>query len=365
MSDPVRVTVVSGARPNLMKVAPVIRALRGRPRYRVHLLHTGQHYDDDMSLRFFRDLGLERPDTDLEVGSLSHARQTAAVMERFDAFLDREPADLVLVVGDVNSTIACALTAVKRGIRVGHVEAGLRSYDREMPEEINRVLTDAISHLLFITEKSADENLRKEGVPGDRIHFVGNVMVDSLLANREKALRAERATSRGAGAYGLVTLHRPSNVDRPEDLERLTSILIRAAAEIPLVFPVHPRTKERLERFGLRDRLHRAEGIDLLPPQGYLSFLRLLAESKVVLTDSGGIQEETTALGIPCATLRQNTERPVTVESGTNTVCGSDPDLVLGVVKNAIGGRGKAGRIPEKWDGRAAERIADVLDREI
>lgn len=365
MRDAVRVTVVSGARPNFMKVAPVVRALRARPRYRVHLLHTGQHYDDDMSLRFFRDLGLERPDTDLEVGSLSHAKQTAAVMERFDDFLDREPTDLLLVVGDVNSTIACALTAVKRGVRVGHVEAGLRSYDREMPEEINRVLTDAISHHLFITEKSADANLRREGIPPERVHFVGNVMVDSLLANRERALGTERVTSRPAGGYGLVTLHRPSNVDRPADLERMTSILERAAAEIPLVFPLHPRTKERLRRFGLAERLDRTEGIDLLPPQGYLSFLRLLAESKVVLTDSGGIQEETTALGIPCATLRKNTERPITVESGTNTVCGDDGGRVLRVVTDAIAGRGKRGRVPELWDGRAAERIADVLDREI
>ncbi|MFH1681176.1 MAG: UDP-N-acetylglucosamine 2-epimerase (non-hydrolyzing) [Candidatus Eisenbacteria bacterium] len=360
-----RIVLVSGARPNLMKIAPVARALRKRERFVVRLLHTGQHYDDEMSHRFFRELGLERPDADLGVGSLPHARQTATIMERFDAFLDDEGADLVVVVGDVNSTIACALTAVKRGVLVAHVEAGLRSYDREMPEEINRVLTDQIAHFLFTTERSAEENLRREGIEPERIFFVGNVMVDTLLANRERALAGSRITKRGPGGYGLVTLHRPSNVDREEDLRLLTGVLEECAASLPLVFPIHPRTRERLERFGLLRTLMENPAIEALPPQGYLAFLRLLSEARVVLTDSGGIQEETTALGIPCITLRENTERPITVEQGTNVVCGRDRGKILSAMDEAIAGRVKSGRIPEKWDGRAAERIADILDKKI
>jgi len=284
-------------------------------------------------------------------------------MERFDAHLDRRPADLVVVVGDVNSTIACALTAVKRGILVAHVEAGLRSRDREMPEEINRVLTDAIAHLLFTTERSAAENLRLEGIPDERIHFVGNVMVDSLLAHKDRALAGERLLAEAPGSYALVTIHRPSNVDAPDDLARTVSVLEGAAARLPVVFPVHPRTRERLARFALAERLERNPAVRLLPPQGYLAFLRMLVEAKVVLTDSGGIQEETTALGIPCLTLRRNTERPVTVEEGTNIVCGHDRTLALGALDEALAGRGKAGRVPELWDGRAAERIAGILDR--
>jgi UDP-N-acetylglucosamine 2-epimerase (non-hydrolysing) len=365
MNESIRVVLVSGARPNFMKIAPIARALRARPRYAVRLLHTGQHYDDAMRASFFRDLGLERPDFDLEVGSLSHARQTAAVMERFDAHLDREPADLVVVVGDVNSTIACALTAVKRGIRVAHVEAGLRSRDRTMPEEINRILTDAIAHDLFTTERTALENLRAEGIAEANVFFVGNVMVDSLLANRERALLLPKAAGVPAGEYALVTLHRPSNVDRPEDLARMASILEDAARRFPVVFPVHPRTKERLAGFGLLSKLRAHPRVLLLPPLGYLAFLRLLVEAKVVLTDSGGIQEETTALGIPCLTLRENTERPITVEEGTNTVCGRDERRIGEVLDAVVAGRGKRGRVPELWDGRAGERIAGVFDRRL
>jgi len=367
MSESVRrVTLVSGARPNFMKIAPVARALRRKPeRFRVHLLHTGQHYDDAMSRAFFRDLGLDEPDTDLGVGSLSHAKQTATVMQRFDDHLDRIPTDLVIVVGDVNSTIACALTAVKRGISVAHVEAGLRSFDREMPEEINRILTDAIAHFLFITEREADENLRREGIDEDRIHFVGNVMVDSLLAHRERALGEMRVTGREPGSYGLVTLHRPSNVDRAEDLRRMVRILSTSAERIPLVLPLHPRTRRSLEQHRLLAELTGVRAIELLDPLGYLAFLRLMAEARVVLTDSGGIQEETTVLGIPCITLRENTERPVTVKEGTNTVCGSDREKVLEVLDDLLEGKGKSGRVPELWDGRAAERIADVLDQKL
>ena len=358
----VRTVVVSGARPNFMKVAPIIRALKKRSLFEPRLIHTGQHYDDDMALRFFRDLGLEKPDTDLEVGSLSHAKQTAAVLHRFDEYLDRNETDLILVVGDVNSTIACALAAVKRGIVVGHVEAGLRSYDREMPEEINRVLTDAIADLLFTTERSAEANLLREGIAPEKIHFVGNVMVDTLLANRERALALPPVEGRIPGEYGLVTLHRPSNVDEKTDLVRMTGILTAAARKIPLLFPVHPRTRERLDRFGLNDQLASDDRIELLPPQGYLEFLRLLAEARLVLTDSGGIQEETTALGIPCLTLRENTERPITVDEGTNVVCGSDREKILERIDRIVEDGGKTGRVPELWDGLAAERIADVLE---
>jgi UDP-N-acetylglucosamine 2-epimerase (non-hydrolysing) len=364
-SESKQVVLVSGARPNLMKIAPVARALRKNPRFAVRLLHTGQHYDDEMAHRFFRDLGLERPDTDLGVGSLSHARQTAAIMERFDEHLDREGADLVVVVGDVNSTIACALTAVKRGILVAHVEAGLRSFDRAMPEEINRILTDAIAHFLFTTERSAGENLRREGIPEERVFFVGNVMVDTLLAHRERALAEPRASTRPPRGYALATFHRPSNVDRAEDLRRLVDILLDASLCIPIVFPVHPRTRERLERFDLLRPLAACGAIDLLPPQGYLAFLRLMAEARAVLTDSGGIQEETTALGIPCLTLRTTTERPITVEEGTNVVCGQDREKILAALDEALAGRGKAGRVPERWDGCAAERIAAVLDQKL
>ncbi|MBM3320996.1 MAG: UDP-N-acetylglucosamine 2-epimerase (non-hydrolyzing) [Candidatus Eisenbacteria bacterium] len=360
-----QVVLVSGARPNLMKIAPVARALRRNSLFAVRLLHTGQHYDDEMAHRFFRDLGLERPDTDLGVGSLSHARQTAAIMERFDEHLDRERADLVIVVGDVNSTIACALTAVKRGILVAHVEAGLRSFDRSMPEEINRILTDAIAHFLFTTERSAGENLRREGIPVERVFFVGNVMVDTLLAHRDRALAEPRVSTRPPGSYALATLHRPSNVDREEDLRQAVDILLEAALRVPVVFPVHPRTRERLERFGLVRSLAAPGGIDLLPPQGYLAFLRLMAEARVVLTDSGGIQEETTALGIPCITLRTTTERPITVEEGTNVVCARDREKIVAALEEAVAGRGKAGRVPEKWDGKAAGRIAAVLDEKL
>lgn len=361
-NDALRVVIVSGARPNFMKVAPVMKAMRIHPRFDPVLLHTGQHYDDEMSLQFFRDLGLVKPDVDLEVGSLSHAAQTAAVMTRFDIYLDDHPVDLVIVVGDVNSTIACALTAVKRGIRVAHIEAGLRSFDRRMPEEINRILTDAISHFLFITERSAAGNLSNEGVPEERIHFVGNVMVDSLLSNRKRARELEPVTPVPDSPFALVTLHRPSNVDREEDLTRAVHILEKASEKMPLLFPVHPRTEERLRDFGLLPVLEKCEGIRLLRPTGYLAFLRLMTDAALLLTDSGGIQEESTALGIPCVTMRENTERPITVEEGTNVVCGLDRDKILDVVDDVLSGRGKKGRVPEKWDGRAAERIVATLE---
>jgi len=360
-----QVLCVVGARPNFMKIAPVMRAL-GQPgrRLSARLLHTGQHYDEAMKHAFFHQLGIPEPDIDLEVGSGSHAVQTAEIMKRFEPVLDERPPAAVLVVGDVNSTIACALVAVKKGIPVIHVEAGLRSGDRSMPEEINRILTDQISDQLFITERSARDNLLREGVAGEKIHFVGNVMIDTLRFNLDKAVPAERtlASLSGTGPeYGLLTLHRPSNVDDPAVLERLLGLLAELSGELPLVFPVHPRTRQAIRRAGL-ERLLGESRIHLLEPLGYLEMLGLMRDARLVLTDSGGIQEETTALGVPCITLRENTERPITVEEGTNTITGSDPRRIRAVFDEIMAGGGKGGRVPELWDGRAAERIVDVLE---
>ncbi|NNE09888.1 MAG: UDP-N-acetylglucosamine 2-epimerase (non-hydrolyzing) [Gemmatimonadetes bacterium] len=354
-----RIMLISGARPNFMKIAPLLRALDARPGFTTRLVHTGQHYDEDMAQSFFRDLGMRPPDIDLEVGSASHAVQTGRIMILFDELLDREHADLVLVVGDVNSTIACALVAVKRGIPVAHVEAGLRSRDRAMPEEINRILTDSISDLLFTTEESAAPNLRAEGIAAEKIHFAGNVMVDTLFHHRREA--AGIPLPAVPEPFALVTLHRPSNVDDPASLQRAVSILADSARTIPLVFPVHPRTAAKLRETGLRETLENTPGVHLLPPANYLTFVRLLLAARVVLTDSGGIQEESTALGIPCITLRENTERPITVSEGTNEVCGLDRKKIATVLADILQGRGKSGRIPKLWDGKAAERIADTL----
>ncbi len=354
-----RIMLVSGARPNFMKIAPLLRALDARPGFTTRLVHTGQHYDEDMARSFFRDLGMRPPDVDLEVGSASHGVQTGRIMILFDELLDREEADLVLVVGDVNSTIACALVAVKRGIPVAHVEAGLRSRDRAMPEEINRILTDSISDLLFTTEETAAPNLHAEGIPDSKIHFAGNVMVDTLFHHRAEA--AKIALPDVPERFALVTLHRPSNVDDPVNLKRVVSILVQSARTIPLVFPVHPRTAAKLRETGLRETLESTPGVHLLPPSNYLTFVRLLLAAQVVLTDSGGIQEESTALGVPCITLRENTERPITVSEGTNEVCGLDEEKIAHVLAEAVQGRGKSGRVPKLWDGKAAERIVDEL----
>jgi UDP-N-acetylglucosamine 2-epimerase len=360
-----QVLCVVGARPNFMKIAPVMRALRqpGR-RLSARLLHTGQHYDEAMKHAFFQQLGIPEPDIDLEVGSGSHAVQTAEIMRRFEPVLDERPPAAVLVVGDVNSTIACALVAVKKGIPVVHVEAGLRSGDRSMPEEINRILTDQISDQLFITERSARDNLLREGVAGEKIHFVGNVMIDTLRFNLDKAVPAEHtlAPFPGVGSdYGLLTLHRPSNVDDPAVLRELLGLLAELSGELPLVFPVHPRTRQAIQRAGLGELLD-GSGIHLTDPLGYLEMLGLMKAARLVLTDSGGIQEETTALGVPCITLRENTERPITVEEGTNTITGNDPERVRAVFREIMDTGGKRGRVPELWDGRAAERIVDVLE---
>lgn len=364
------VICVVGARPNFMKMAPILRAfLANDPAIPTLLVHTGQHYDRDMSDKLFEDLRLPRPDINLEVGSGTHAVQTAEVMRRFEPVIDQHSPSCVLVVGDVNSTLACALVAAKKGVPVVHVEAGLRSYDRTMPEEINRVLTDQIADLLYTTERSAADNLSREGIPNERIRFVGNVMIDSLLSNLDLA-RATHDTLKENGVpdsiiqsiqdYGVVTMHRPANVDDPAILQSLLTVLRDISGELPLIFALHPRTKANIERFGLEDLIDRNKMI-VLPPQGYLEMLGLMAKSKIVLTDSGGLQEETTALGIPCLTMRENTERPITIEQGTNTMVGRDVSAIRLHAQEILAGKGKSGRAPEFWDGHAAERIAADL----
>ncbi len=364
------VMCVVGARPNFMKMAPILRALAAHePPMKALLVHTGQHYDQDMSNRLFDDLGLPRPDINLEVGSGTHAVQTAEVMRRFEPALDSHKPSCVVVVGDVNSTLACTLVAVKKGVPVVHVEAGLRSWDRKMPEEINRVLTDQVADRLYTTERSALANLVREGVAESRVCFAGNVMIDSLLASRSVA-RAAADTLRQHGqdvsllthpqGYGVVTMHRPSNVDNPATLESLLKVLGEVAQDLPLVFALHPRTKANIERFGLSALLN-PQRMAVLPPQGYLEMVGLMANARLVLTDSGGLQEETTALGVPCLTMRENTERPITVEQGTNTMVGRDKTAILQGVADILQGRGKQGRVPEYWDGHAAERIAADL----
>lgn len=364
------VLCVVGARPNFMKMAPILRALAANtPAIPALLVHTGQHYDREMSDKLFEDLNLPRPDINLDVGSGSHAVQTAEVMRRFEPVLDTHVPSCVIVVGDVNSTLACTLVAAKKGIPVVHVEAGLRSYDRAMPEEINRVLTDQIADRLYTTERSAEVNLAREGITPERVRFVGNVMIDSLLYNRTLA-RTPRETLAAAGAnpalvdqksgYGVVTLHRPANVDDPETLAALLGVLREISEHLPLVFAMHPRTRANIQRFGLAN-LVAGPRLVVLPPQGYLEMLGLMAESRMVLTDSGGLQEETTALGVPCLTLRENTERPITVEQGTNTLVGRDVDAIRVQAGEILSGRGKQGRVPELWDGHAAERIAADL----
>jgi UDP-N-acetylglucosamine 2-epimerase (non-hydrolysing) len=356
-----KIVAVAGARPNFMKIAPLMEELRRRPNVESWLVHTGQHYDERMSKLFFEELRIPRPDIDLGVGSGSHAVQTAEVMKRFEpVILERKP-DVVLVVGDVNSTIACSLTAVKLDVQVAHVEAGLRSFDRTMPEEINRILTDAISRWLFVTEPSGVDNLRREGVPDDRIHLVGNVMIDTLLACRQRAERSPilEQLELPRGGYGVLTLHRPANVDDPGVFGRLMGAIRALARVLPIVFPVHPRTRKSLALLGAE----RASGLKLTEPLGYLDFLKLLAHARVVLTDSGGIQEETTVLRVPCLTLRNNTERPITCEQGTNRLVGLDPERIVAAGREVLAAPTGVGRIPDLWDGRAAARIVEVLMR--
>lgn len=360
----VKVIVVAGARPNFMKVAPVIEAMNEHPEVFEHtLVHTGQHYDEAMSRSFFDALGLPKPDIDLEVGSGSHAEQTGRVMIEFEKVLLNNMPDLVIVVGDVNSTLACAVTARKLGVPVAHVEAGLRSRDMEMPEEINRLCTDVLCDYLFTTDEMASENLRNEGVDDSKIHFVGNVMIDTLLKHREVAAKDNTLASLGLekGGYALVTLHRPSNVDDPATLKALMEVLIELSREVPVVFPVHPRTRARIDHVGLAAAMEAEEGLMMMTPLGYIPFLNLVMHARMVLTDSGGLQEETTVLGVPCLTLRHNTERPITCSQGTNRLVGNAPEAVKAAIRGILAGDSQNSVVPDKWDGRAARRIVEVL----
>jgi len=388
-----KIILVAGARPNFMKIAPLVQAFvafneqkkngKGKNKrikkrnFQYLLVHTGQHYDEGMSGFFFRDLGLPEPDIYLGVRSGTHAEQTAQIMIAFEKVCLEKRPNLVVVVGDVNSTVACALVAAKLLIPVAHVEAGLRSFDRTMPEEINRLITDQISDFLFTTCEDANRNLLHEGIPKEKIHFVGNVMIDTLLDHLEMAEKSEiierlgLAQDGGIKKYALLTLHRPSNVDDPVVLKRLFGALNEIALKIPIIFPVHPRTLKRLQEFKLKRLINYVDKSEInvsgrviaMPPLGYLDFLCLMSKAALVLTDSGGIQEETTILGVPCLTLRNNTERPVTVREGTNFVVGNDPrrikEKALDILENGIRRR----RIPKYWDGKAAERIVKILTK--
>ncbi|MGJ8669991.1 MAG: non-hydrolyzing UDP-N-acetylglucosamine 2-epimerase [Oceanococcus sp.] len=354
---------VAGARPNFMKIAPIMFAMQEHDGVEPLLVHTGQHYDRAMSDVFFEELGIPKPDFELGVGSGSHAQQTARIMLAFEELCLAQKPDAVLVVGDVNSTLACSVVASKLNIPVAHVEAGLRSGDRKMPEEINRLVTDAISDHLFTTSRDADENLLREGVSKEKIHFVGNVMVDTLLKQKERALATKTVEKLGLQrqGYGLITLHRPSNVDDEVVLNRLLDGLAHIGERIPLVFPIHPRTRQRLADMGEQAGAGRMRNLTLLDPQNYLGFIDLMAGARLVVTDSGGLQEETTVLGVPCLTVRENTERPVTISEGTNTLVGTQTNALIQAADSILNNGGKAGRIPELWDGQSAQRIVRIL----
>lgn len=359
-----KVVSVVGARPNFMKVAPIHRAFAAYASSIEHcIVHTGQHYDAAMSDAFFRDLNMPEPAVFLGVGSASHAEQTARVMVAFERVCQELQPDLVIVVGDVNSTIACSLSAVKSGIPVAHVEAGLRSFDRAMPEEINRIATDAICDYYFVTEQSGVDNLLRENKPKERVFFVGNTMIDSLhyalpIARESAIVRELGLQERG---YALVTLHRPSNVDNPAQLRALLDVLCEFSQQRSVVLPLHPRTRKNIEAFGLQEQLSQMKNVVLLEPQGYIQFLALMLHADVVLTDSGGIQEETTALGIPCITMRTTTERPITCDIGTNVLVAPEAEKLRAVLHHAIHSPRKSGAVPPLWDGRAAERIASTI----
>jgi UDP-N-acetylglucosamine 2-epimerase (non-hydrolysing) len=359
---------VVGARPNFMKIAPIISEMEKERTMEPVLVHTGQHYDRDMSDSFFRDLGIRKPDIYLGVGSGAQGAQTARIMEKFEAEVLKQRPGLILVVGDVNSTMACSLVGVKLHIPVAHVEAGLRSFDRDMPEEINRLVTDRVSDILFTTSPDANENLLREGIEKRRIFFVGNVMIDTLKRQVERAEASTILADLGLrenGQYAYVTIHRPSNVDTRQALGNICSILEEVQRDFPVVFPVHPRTRKMLEGFNMYRRLERLGGMRLAGPVGYLDSIKLMKHARFVMTDSGGIQEETTCLGVPCLTLRENTERPVTVTEGTNIVVGTSKRRILGEIRKILAGRDKAGRIPRYWDGRASRRIVGIIRKKI
>ena len=358
---------IVGARPNFMKIAPLMEAYKRRPEIEPLLVHTGQHYDEKMSDLFFRQLGIPRPDLNLGVGGGSHAAQTAAIMTAFEEVLLKHQPDAVLVVGDVNSTIACGLVAKKLGPQLIHVEAGLRSLDRTMPEEINRVLTDSISDLLFCTEESGRAHLLREGHNPEKVFLVGNVMIDTLLKHRDRALALPVLSNLDLKRHGycVVTLHRPSNVDTPEALANVLKVLARAQEKMPVIFPIHPRTRKNLESFGLQGKFDKMDNARLVEPLGYLEFMCLMASARVVLTDSGGIQEETTILQVPCITLRENTERPITCTMGTNRLAGTDSSKILEIFDEVMASPEMPAKVPPLWDGKAAERIVDILMREL
>ena len=361
-----RIICVCGARPNFMKVAPIIRALESHGNFETLLVHTGQHYDRNMSELFFGELGLPEPDINLEVGSASHATQTARIMERFEPVVLEFDPNFVLVVGDVNSTIACGLVAVKLGVKLIHVEAGLRSFDRTMPEEINRVLTDSISDLLFVTEQAGLDNLQREGIDASKVHFVGNVMIDTLLANSRKARSSNVLEKLGLAQrrYAVVTLHRPSNVDDMKMFAEILGAFEQIQKDLKMVFPIHPRTRSRIENSKLAARVRAMPNLLLLEPLGYLDFLWLMSNAALVLTDSGGIQEETTVLGVPCMTLRKNTERPVTITQGTNRLVELTKEGIVRAYRQVAEELKKGCRpakVPQLWDGKAAERIVKVI----
>jgi len=365
------VYLVAGARPNFMKIAPIVRALRAHGTLAFKIIHTGQHYDREMNEVFFEELGIPQPDVFMGAGGGSHAQQTAKIMVAFEELCNQQRPDAVLVVGDVNSTLACSIVAKKFDIPVAHVEAGLRSGDRSMPEEINRLVTDSISDWFFVTEPSGMTHLQREGQPADAIHYVGHVMVDNVLYQAEQLAHTDtcgfethafkQQHSAGGARYGVITLHRPSNVDDPVAMARIAGALKEIARELPLIFPVHPRTRANLAKFGI----DLGPDITLIGPQGYMAFLHLWKDAAVVLTDSGGMQEETTALGVPCITIRENTERPVTVDEGSNVLAGTDPQVIVAEAHKVLRGQGKAGRRPHLWDGQAATRIVEILARQL
>ena len=357
--------LIAAARPNFMKVAPLYHALKREDWCKPVLVHTGQHYDENMSASFLSDLNLPDPDIYLGVGSGTHAEQTAGVMLAYEKVCLDRPPDYIVVVGDVNSTMAVTITAAKLQLPVAHLEAGLRSRDRTMPEEINRMVTDTLCDLLWTPSPDADENLREEGISEDKIVRVGNIMMDSYEMMREKIKADTTLQSLGLTpeSYGVVTLHRPSNVDQEETLKSLVSTLAAVGKKIPLIFPVHPRARERLESFGLWDEINQADGITLLEPIGYIPFMNLVSQAKLVITDSGGIQEETTYLDIPCLTVRENTERPITITQGTNRLV--SPDTMLENVERILAGDWQRGVRPELWDGHTAERVVESLKREL
>lgn len=363
--------LVAGARPNFMKIAPIVRALQAQQALSFKIIHTGQHYDRDMNDVFFEELGIPQPDLFMAAGGGSHAQQTAKIMIGFEDLCVAERPAAVLVVGDVNSTLACSIVAKKLNIPVAHVEAGLRSGDMTMPEEINRLVTDSISDWFFVTEPAAVGHLKREGKSDSAIHYVGHVMVDNVLFQADKLTRADTsgfetaafkaAASENGGRYGVITLHRPSNVDNPVTFARIAGALKEISAELPLIFPIHPRTRANLEKFGI----DLGPNITLAGPQAYMAFLNLWKDAAVVLTDSGGLQEETTALGVPCVTIRENTERPVTVDEGSNVLAGTDPVAIMAEARKVLRGEGKQGKRPHLWDGKAAERIVAILTREL